>query len=56
MSQLESVDDKANQNVFIGKQGKDLEFAHLSQNIEVTESSIKNKELDNLKDWLDRVV
>lgn len=56
MRQLESVDDKAKQTVFLGRQGKDFEFAHLSQNVEIAETSAANDDLDNLRDWLDRVV
>lgn len=56
MRQLESVDDKASQSVFLGRQGKDFEFAHIAQNVEIAESSAVNDDLDNVKDWLDRVV
>lgn len=56
MRQLESVDDKASQSVFLGRQGKDFEFAHVSQNVEIAEASAVSEDLDNLKDWLDRVV
>lgn len=56
MRQLESVDDKAGHSVYLGRQGKDFEFAHILQNVEIAEASAANEELDNLKDWLDRVV
>lgn len=56
MRQLDSVDDKANQSVFLGRQGKDFEFAHIAQNVEIAESSAANDDLENLQDWLDRVV
>lgn len=56
MRQLESVDDKATESVFLGKQGKDFDFAHIPQNVEIAESSATNEDLDNLKDWLDRVI
>lgn len=53
---MESVDDKASQSVFLGRQGKDFEFAHISQNVEIAEASAVEEDLGNLKDWLDRVV
>lgn len=56
MRQLESVDDKAQQTAFLGRQGKDFEFAHLPQNVEIAEASAANEDLENLKDWLDRVI
>lgn len=56
MRQLESVDDKAGQTVFLGRQGKDFEFAHIAQNVEIAEASALNEDLGNLKDWLDRVI
>lgn len=56
MRQLESVDDKASQNVYLGRQGKDFEFAHIAQNVEIAEASAAKSDLDNVKDWLDRVI
>lgn len=56
MRQLESVDDKASQTIYLGRQGKDFEFAHISQNVEIAEASAANSELDNVTDWLDRVI
>lgn len=54
--QLESVDDKASQSVFLGRQGKDFDFAHIAQNVEIAEASAASDDLENLRDWLDRVV
>lgn len=56
MRQLESVDDKAAQSVFLGRQGKDFEFAHISQNVEIVECSAASEDLEHVKDWLDRVI
>lgn len=52
-SQLQSVDNSANDQVFLGKQGKDFEFAHLPQTVDVVECSGKDGDLDNIIEWLD---
>ncbi|XP_055689620.1 signal recognition particle receptor subunit beta [Lutzomyia longipalpis] len=55
-NQLESVDSSGKSNVFLGKQGKDFEFIHISQYVDVLECSVKNNDIDSLTDWLDRIV
>ncbi|GAB0086144.1 Signal recognition particle receptor subunit beta [Sergentomyia squamirostris] len=55
-NQLESVDSTAKSNVFLGKQGKDFEFIHISQYVDVLECSVKNEDIASLTDWLDRIV
>lgn len=56
-SKLESVDSSRDStNSFLGKQGKDFEFAHLPQNVQILESSAKKNELNHLRDWIDRIV
>ncbi|XP_059613281.1 signal recognition particle receptor subunit beta [Phlebotomus argentipes] len=55
-NQLESVDSSAKSNVFLGKQGKDFEFIHISQYVDVLECSVKNQDIGSLTDWLDRIV
>lgn len=53
MSQLQSVDNSASTNVFLGKQGKDFDFSQVSQNIDVIECSAQKKEYENLCTWLE---
>ncbi|XP_055910077.1 signal recognition particle receptor subunit beta [Eupeodes corollae] len=55
-SKLQSVDDSENKVVYLGKDGKDFEFSHLNQNIQFYEGSGKNNELENLSDWIDRMM
>ncbi|XP_055843241.1 signal recognition particle receptor subunit beta [Episyrphus balteatus] len=55
-SKLQSVDDSENKVVFLGKEGKDFEFSHLSQNVQFYEGSGKNNDLANLSDWIDRML
>lgn len=51
-NQLKSVDNSSNEQVFLGKQGKDFEFSHLSQTIEVAECSSKDNDIDSIYRWL----
>lgn len=51
-NQLKSVDSSSNEQVFLGKQGKDFEFSHLSQTIEVAECSSKDNDIDSIYRWL----
>lgn len=51
-NQLKSVDNSSNEQVFLGKQGKDFEFSHLSQSIEVIECSSKDNDIDSIHRWL----
>lgn len=54
---LQSVgDDDANKPVYLGKPGKDFEWSHLQQNIQFYECSAKDGELNNLTDWIDRML
>ncbi|CAL7950370.1 unnamed protein product [Xylocopa violacea] len=59
-SQLEATDASAT-NVFLGKQGKDFEFAHLETNIEFAECSAYNKDpetpanIEQLNIWLKKI-
>lgn len=55
-NQLQSVDDSDSNNVFLGKHGKDFEFSHLAQNVQILECSAQKQELSQLSDWIDRVV
>lgn len=55
-NQLESVDSSSKANSFLGKHGKDFEFIHISQYVDVLECSVKNKDIASLTDWLDRIV
>lgn len=55
-SQLQSVDNSEKKEIFLGKEGKDFEFSHLTQNVQILESSALKKELNHLSDWIDRVV
>uniref|UniRef100_A0A6B2EGR0 Signal recognition particle receptor subunit beta n=1 Tax=Phlebotomus kandelakii TaxID=1109342 RepID=A0A6B2EGR0_9DIPT len=55
-SQLESVDSSSKSSAFLGKQGKDFEFIHISQYVDVLECSLKNGDIAGLTDWLDRIV
>ncbi|XP_031631868.1 signal recognition particle receptor subunit beta [Contarinia nasturtii] len=51
-NQLKSVDNSTSEAVFLGKQGKDFEFGHLSQSVDVIECSGKDNEVDSIEDWL----
>lgn len=51
-NQLQSVDNSTSDQVFLGKQGKDFEFAHLSQPIDVIECSTRDDKIENLHRWL----
>ncbi|KAG4081193.1 hypothetical protein HA402_014641 [Bradysia odoriphaga] len=52
-SRLQSVDNTANrEDVYLGKQGKDFQFSHLAQNIQIVECSAKERELKNLIGWI----
>lgn len=51
-NQLKAVDNSSNEQVFLGKQGKDFEFTHVSQPIEVIECSSKDNDIDSIHRWL----
>jgi len=51
-SQLQSVDNSASDQVFIGKQGKEFEFTQLTQNVKVAECSAQKCELDDVTAWV----
>ncbi|XP_055310583.1 signal recognition particle receptor subunit beta [Sitodiplosis mosellana] len=51
-NQLQSVDNSTSDVVFLGKQGKDFEFVHLSQSVEVIECSGRENDVKSLKRWL----
>ncbi|XP_034483455.1 signal recognition particle receptor subunit beta [Drosophila innubila] len=54
---LQSVgDDEVNKPIILGKPGRDFEFAHISQNVQFFESSAKDNQLNNLTDWIDRML
>lgn len=55
-NQLQSVDNSASSNVYLGKQGKDFEFIHLNQPVEILECSAHGRELKSLNIWLERFV
>lgn len=55
-SKLQTTDDSENNVVFLGRDGKDFEFSHLSQNVQFYEGSGKDNELKNLSDWIDRIM
>lgn len=58
-NQLQSVDpSQSNTVIYLGKQGKDFDFSHLSMKVEVTDSSILNgdpestPDIKNIENWL----
>lgn len=51
-NQLQSVDSSTSDIIFLGKQGKDFEFTHLSQPISIVECSGKESDIDSLHKWL----
>ena len=57
-SQLESMNETANNNTFLGKKEKDFEFAHLPIKVDFAESTAVQRdpeepaELEGLKKWL----
>ncbi|XP_017484502.1 PREDICTED: signal recognition particle receptor subunit beta [Rhagoletis zephyria] len=54
---LQSVgEDDPSKSVFLGKDGKDFEFSHVQQNVQFFESSAKENQLNNLSDWIDRML
>lgn len=54
---LQSVgEDNTPKPVFLGKEGKDFEFSHISQNVQFFECSAKDNQLNNLSDWIDRML
>ncbi|KAL0838961.1 hypothetical protein ABMA28_016967 [Loxostege sticticalis] len=61
-SQLQSVDpSQATNSTFLGKQGKDFEFSHLSCKVDVAECSANTGDDDNptdiktLQDWISKL-
>ncbi|XP_053955414.1 signal recognition particle receptor subunit beta [Anastrepha ludens] len=54
---LQSVgEEDGSKPVFLGKEGKDFEFSHIQQNVQFDESSAKENQLNNLSDWIDRML
>ncbi|XP_011200156.1 signal recognition particle receptor subunit beta [Bactrocera dorsalis] len=54
---LQSVgEDNMSKPVFLGKEGKDFEFSHINQNVQFFECSAKDNQLNNLSDWIDRML
>nr|XP_014087185.1 signal recognition particle receptor subunit beta [Bactrocera oleae] len=54
---LQSVgEDNASKPVFLGKESKDFEFSHINQNVQFFECSAKDNQLNNLSDWIDRML
>lgn len=51
-NQLQSVDNSASNHVYIGKQGKDFEFGHLSRTIQVSECAGEKGDLNVVIDWI----
>lgn len=51
-NRLQSVDNSSSDEVFLGKQGKDFAFAHLSQDIQIIECSAKQREFDSFTNWI----
>lgn len=51
-SQLQSVDNSTTDAIFLGKQGKDFEFGHLPQAVDVVECSSTDNNLDDIHRWL----
>lgn len=52
-NRLQSVDNTATrEDVYLGKQGKDFLFSHLAQNIQIVECSAKEREFQNLINWV----
>lgn len=51
-SQLQSVDNSAERGVFLGRSDKDFDFTQISQKIQFAESSAKNKDIDQLYNFL----
>lgn len=55
-SQLKSVDNSPTDTQYIGKQGKDFEFSHLPQKIDVAECSAKECELEAVAQWIEQLL
>lgn len=54
---MQSVgEDNASKPVFLGKESKDFEFSHINQNVQFFECSAKDNQLNNLSDWIDRML
>ena len=54
---LQSVgDEDTSKPVYLGKPGRDFEWSHLQQNIQFYEGSAKEGQLNDLTDWLDRML
>lgn len=58
LSQLESTNETANNNTFLGKKEKDFEFAHLPLRVDFAESIAVQRDpeepadVDGLKKWI----
>jgi len=62
LSQLESMTETANNNIFLGKKEKDFEFAHLLPlKVDFAESTVVQRDpeepadVDGLKKWILRM-
>jgi signal recognition particle receptor subunit beta len=51
-SQLKSVDNTQDSNIFLGRSDRDFEFSQLSQKISFAECSAKNNDIDQLKSFI----
>jgi len=51
-NQLQSVDNSASSHVYIGKPGKEFEFAHLSRTIQVSECAGEKGDLNIVTDFI----
>ncbi|XP_067642882.1 signal recognition particle receptor subunit beta [Eurosta solidaginis] len=54
---LQSVgEEDASKPLCLGKEGKDFEFSHVQQNVQFIECSAKENQLNNLSDWIERLL
>lgn len=60
-NQLQSVDSSQSSNTYIGKQGKDFEFSHLNNRVDIVEGSANTGDDDNpadikaVEDWISKL-
>lgn len=55
-NQLQSVDNSVSNVVFLGRQGKDFEFAQLQQHVEFVECSAKTRDLEGLQGLIKKMI
>jgi len=54
---LKSIsEDDESKTAFLGAHGKDFEFSQLPQNVQIFGCSSKKNDLNNVSDWLDRML